>query len=104
MFGGGSDIVAAADGGHEYSIGLRARQEPPFPRSLLWESFWEVHTMRPPAFSGVAPIPLDKIEWYARHELGFDDDEAEAFKFIMRRADNVFVNEIAKKQAANSNK
>jgi len=100
VFRGGSDIVAAAEGGHDYSKGLRARQEPPFPRALLWESFWEVHTMRPPAFSGAAPIPLDKIEWFAKHKLSLDDDEADAFEFIIRRADNAFVSEVAKMNKA----
>lgn len=104
MFRGGSDIVAAAEAGHDYSKGLRVRQEPPHPRLLLWESFWELNTMRPPAFAGAARIPIDKIEWYAVHKLGYDEDETEAFEFIMQRADAAFVNEAAKQQAKDNQK
>ncbi len=102
MFKGGSDIITAADGGHEYSQGLRARQEPPLPNLLLWGCFWDVATMRPPAFSGAATIPIDKIEWYAKTQLRYDDEETDTFVWIIRRVDSFFVGKVAEKANAQS--
>ncbi len=47
--------------------------------------------------SGALPIPFDKIRWYAENELLLDEDEAEAFVWIMRRVDNHFVTKINKR-------
>ena len=64
----------------------------------MWESFWDLSTMRVNGMS-IGNIPLDKMVWYAESQLGLDDDEADAFVWIMRRTDNHFVNKQAAKAA-----
>jgi hypothetical protein len=52
-------------------------------------------------------VPMDKLYWYAEHELGMDEDDQRAFVFVMKRADRHFVgtlNERSNKAAANTDK
>jgi hypothetical protein len=49
-----------------------------------------------------APIPIDKLHWYARNELELDDDERQAFVWIMRRVDSSFVAKMNKRDADNA--
>lgn len=73
------------------------KKAPPEPRSLLWESYWDLHTMRGVSMGGAMPIPYDKIRWFALEELQLDPDEADAFIWMMRRVDNHFVAKINKR-------
>jgi hypothetical protein len=103
MKGGAQVTIDAAGNGAaaEFAKGL-LRKAPPEPSSLLWETFWDVGTMRPPAFAGAAPIPIDKLQWYAETLLGYDDEEADAFVWIMRQVDSAFVALIAEQQSKDS--
>lgn len=75
------------------------KKAPQLSSLLLWESFWDLDTMR---FNGmgISPIPLDKLHWYADVELGLDFDQKTAFVWVMRNVDTHYVN----KQVAKMNK
>lgn len=75
------------------------KKAPQLKSLLLWESFWDLDTMRDSSM-GIRSIGLDKIHWYAKAELDLDFDERTAFVWIMRRVDTHYV----EKQAAKMNK
>lgn len=62
------------------------------------EAFDELSSCRQIGMS-VGPIPYDKIVWYSREILGFDEDSTSVFKSIIRELDNVYL-----KWAADQNK
>lgn len=78
------------------------KKGPQLERPLLWEAFWDLSTMRSPAMAGLTSIPYDKIRWYAANELQLDDEEADAFLWVIRRVDSHFVNRTNTKAASQS--
>ena len=74
-----------------------AEQAPKLEEPLHLNAFNDLSTMRPTGM-GMGPIPLDKIEWYAR-KLEMDLLEEEAFTHIIRTADVAYLNKVAEKQA-----
>ncbi|HEX2242744.1 MAG TPA: hypothetical protein VHK27_05740 [Gammaproteobacteria bacterium] len=81
---------AAAEQGH--SLPSEALDEAPDLRedlSFYLQAYHELSTVRPVAFSGIAPLPYDKVIEYAeRHKL--DEEEFEDFCEIINGLDAKF--------------
>lgn len=60
-------------------------------QELYWYAFNDLTTERQSGM-GVGPIPVSKIEAYAK-KLGLSPDEADRFEIILRRMDEAYVTE-----------
>lgn len=93
---GGEEITADAQKGVQFARVLMEKA-PPQPKPYLLDALWELDTLRPFVIAGMDNkivhgfIPVDKIHWYAECELQLDDDERQAFVWIIRRADSAYV-------------
>lgn len=54
------------------------------------EAFWKLHTERPTAFQGVAPIPWSRIIEYGEHK-GFDDENLSVLEHVITAMDAAYI-------------
>lgn len=102
MFRNGAELTQDAEKGDDAAQRRVKAEAPTLERPLLWEAFWDLSTERISTMS-LGPIPISKIHWYAEVELGLDDDERQAFVYIIRRLDSYFIGKSAEK-ASKQNK
>lgn len=76
---------------------MAERPAVPYRLVMFWNAWCELGSCRPPAFSGVAPIPWTALDRYARRH-GWTDDEFEMLRVIVQALDDE-MSEHAEKQA-----
>ncbi|ODT50260.1 hypothetical protein [Devosia sp. 63-57] len=63
---------------------------------FAWSAWWEVHTDRPMGM-GVGPVPFTALDAYAARFGVTGTDDFEAFRFLIRSLDGVYLKWVAER-------